>query len=82
VFHSNNTGIDIFAEFAPDNYDEVRGRTFSTKEQTSRNSSMSSTKSSIAYYKRMECNNAMNIDVNMDNNSPALPYETFQKKTI
>ena len=74
MFYSNNTGIDIFAEFTPDNYDKVRGRTILTKEQTSRDSLMSLTKLSTIYYKRMECNNAMNIDIDMDNNSPALPY--------
>ena len=63
VFHSNNAGMDIFAGFAPDNYNKVRGRTLLTKEQTSRDSSMSSTKSSIAYHERMECNNAMNVDI-------------------
>ena len=82
VFHSNNAGINIFAGFAPDNYNEVRDRTLSTKEQTSRNSSISLTKLSIAYYERMECNNAMNVDINMDNNSLALSYETSQKKAI
>ena len=76
MFYSNNTGIDIFAEFTPDNYDKVRGRTILTKEQTSRDSLMSLTKLSTIYYKRMECNNAMNIDIDMDNNSLALSYET------
>jgi len=33
------------------------------------------TKSSIVYYERMEHNNTMNVDVNMDNNSSALSYE-------
>jgi len=74
--------MDIFAGFAPDNYNKVRGRTLLTKEQTSRDSSMSSTKLSIAYHERMECNNAMNIDIDMDNNSLALSYETFQEKAI
>ena len=74
VFYSNNTGMDIFTEFAPDNYDKVRGRTLLTKEQTSRDFSMFSTKLSTIYYKRMECNNAMNIDIDMGNNSLALPY--------
>ena len=82
MFHSNNTGIDIFAGFAPNNYDEVKDRTLSTKEQTSRNSSMSSTKSSIAYHERMEHNNAMNVDININNNSLALSYETSQEKAI
>ena len=74
--------MDIFAGFAPNNYNKVRGRTLSTKEQTSRDSSISSTKSSIVYHERMECNNAMNIDVDMDNNSPALSYKTLQEKAI
>jgi len=74
--------MDIFVEFAPNNYNEMRGRIFSTKEQTSRDSSMSSTKSSIVYHERIEHNNAMNIDVDMDNNSLALSYETSQEKAI
>ena len=82
VFHSNNAGMDIFAGFAPNDYNEVRGRTLSTKQQTSRDSSMSSTKSYIVYHERMECNNVINVDVNMDNNSPALSYETSQEKVI
>ena len=80
MLHSNNAEMDIFVGFAPDNYNEMRGRTLLTKEQTSRDSSMSLTKSSIVYHKRMECNNAMNVDIDMDNNSPALSYETFQEK--
>ena len=43
---------------------------------------MSSTKLSIAYHERIEHNNAMNVDVNMDNNSLALSYETSQEKAI
>ena len=74
--------MDIFAGFAPNNYNKMRGRTLSTKEQTSRDSSISSTKSSIVYHERMECNNTMNIDVDMDNNSPALSYKIPQEKAI
>jgi len=82
MFHSNNVGMDIFARFAPDNYNEVRGRTLLTKEQTFRDSLMSSIKSFIIYHEKIEHNNTMNIDINMDNNSPALSYETSQEKAI
>jgi len=54
----------------------MRWEILSTKEQTSRDSSMSSTKSFIMYCERIEHNNTMNIDIDMDNNSLALPYET------
>ena len=37
---------------------------------------MSSSKSSVVYYEKMELNNAMNVDVDIDDNSPALSYET------
>ena len=76
VSHSNNTGMDIFAESPPNNYDEVKGRSLLTKRNISRDSSMSSSKSSVVYYEKMELNNAMNVDVNIDDNSPALSYET------
>jgi len=77
VSHSNNTGMDIFAESPPNNYDEVRGRSLLTKRNISRDSSMSSSKSSVAYYEKIELNNAMNVDINIDDNSPPLSYETF-----
>ena len=72
---SNYTGMDILSESFPDNYDEVRGRTFLPKVQVSRDSSMSSTKSSVAYYKKMECNNTLNNNIDMDDDSPVLSYE-------
>ena len=74
--------MDILAEIIPDNYDEVRGRISLPKVQAFRDSSMSSTKYSIVYYERMKYNNAMNKDVDMDNNSPALSYKTSQEKAI
>ena len=82
VFHSNNTGMDFFAGFSPDNYDEIRGRSPLTKENIFRNSSMSSLKSSIAYHEKMELNNTMDIDVNINNNSPTLFYKTSQEKAL
>ena len=76
VSHSNNTGMDFFAGSSPDNYDEMRGRSSLTKGNISRDSSMYSSKSSIAYHEKMELNNTMDIDVDIDDNSPALFYET------
>ena len=43
---------------------------------------MSSTKSSVAYHDRMECNNAMVINKVMVDVSPTLSYETDQKKAL
>ena len=82
VSFSNNTGMNIFAEPFPDNYDKVRSRSLSTNKHTSRNSSMSSTKSSVAYHKKMKCNNTMVIDKEMVDISPALSYEIDQKKAL
>jgi len=67
--------MDITAGYSPNKYDEVRGRTFLPKLQVSRDFSMSSTKSSVVYHEKMECNNALNEDLDMDNDSPALLYE-------
>ena len=73
VFPSNHTGMDILPGYSPDNYDEVRERRVSHKSQGSRDLSMSSTKSLVIYYERMECNNE---DVNIDDDSHALSYKT------
>jgi len=82
VFSSNYTGVDkFFAGPSPDNYDEVRGRTSSPNIQVSRNSSVSPTKSSVAYHERIACNNTMIEDINMNDISPELSYETTQEKT-
>jgi len=80
--YSNNTGMDIFVGSSPDNFDEIRGRSLSTKGNISRDSSMSSTKSSIVYHKKMEHNNVMVIDGEMDNISPALFYKIDQEKAL
>ena len=50
----SNTGMDIFSGIAPNNYDEVRGRSLSANANISRDSSMSSTRSSVAYHEKME----------------------------
>ena len=72
----NNTGMDLFAGPYPDNYDEVRGRSLSTNECTSRDFSMSSMKSSVAHHDRIEYNNTMVINKEMVDISPALSYKT------
>jgi len=82
VSHSNNTRMDFFVESSPNNYDEVRSRSLSTKRNISRNSSMFSLKISVVYHEKMELNNAMNVNINIDNNSSALSYETSQKKAL
>ena len=83
VFLSNHTGMDqLFAGPFPDNYNEVRGKTISPSIHVSKDSLVSSTKFSVAYHERMECNNTTIEDVDMDNVSPELPNETTQKKAI
>ena len=73
---------NIFVETASDNYDEVRGRTLSSNIQVSRNSSVSFTKSSVVYHERMEHNNAIIEDVDMNDVSPGLLYDMTQGKAI
>ena len=43
---------------------------------------MFSLKISVVYYEKMELNNTMNVNIDIDNNSPALFYETSQKKAL
>jgi len=74
--------MDIFAGPSPDNYDKVRDRPLPTKGNISRDSSMSFSELSVAHYEKMELNNAMNVDVDIDNNSPALFYKTSQEKAL
>ena len=82
VSHSNNTRMDIFAGPSSDNYNEVRGRPLLTKRNISRNSSISFSKLSVMHHEKMELNNAMNVDIDIDNNSPTLSYETSQEKAL
>ena len=73
--------MDILAGSAPVNSFEVRGRNFSTNKNKSRDSSMSSTISSVTYHERM-ANNSMYIDSEPVNNSSDLSYKTEQEKAI
>ena len=81
VFSPNHTEIDIPVGFVPVNSSEVRGRTSSTEKNYSRNSSMSSTRSSIIYHERM-ANNSMDINQEPANDSPALFRRTKQERTL
>ena len=65
----------------PDNYDEVRGRNLSTNRSISRDVSMSSTKSSVVYHKRMVLNNLNDDNEPMDL-TPALSYKTEQERAL
>ena len=80
--HSNNIGMNFFARSPPDNYDEVKGRSILTKRNIFRDFSMSSLKSFVAYHEKIELNNIMNENINIDDNSLALSYEAFQKKAF
>jgi len=77
----NNMGMDFPTGPIPDNYDEVRGRNLSTNRSISRDTSMSSTKSSVVYHERMVNNNLKDDNKPMDSVS-ALFYETEQKRAF
>ena len=74
MLSSNCMGMDIHTGFVPVNGFEVRGRTSPTEKNFSRDSSMSSTRSSIIYHERM-ANNSMDIDQEPTVESPALSYK-------
>ena len=77
----NNMGMDFPTGPIPDNYDEVRGRNLSTNRSISRDVSMSSTKSSVVYHKRMVLNNLNDDNEPMDL-TPALSYKTEQERAL
>ena len=70
--------MNFSTESLLDNYNEMRGRSPFIDKNTSRDSSISSTKSSVAYHKKM-ANNGMNFN---DDNSPALSYEEEYEKAL
>ena len=82
VSFPSNTGMDFLSGPTPDNYDKVRGRPLSSKGNISRDLSISSMKSFIAYYERMDCNNTMVINNDMDDITPTLSYEDEQEKAL
>ena len=72
--------MDIMSRNTSNKYNKVRDRIYLPKPQSSRASSMSSTKFLVTYYERMECNNSLNKDVDIDNDSPWLSYKTSQEQ--
>ena len=72
-------GMDFSTGPIPDNYDEMKGRTLSTNKSIFRDTSMSSTKSSVIYHERITLNNSKDDDNPIDA-SPELSYETEQEK--
>ena len=74
--------MDILEGPTPDNYKEVRGRMLSANANISRDTSISLMKSSEAYHERMEQNNDMIVNKDINNVSPELPYETSQEKAF
>ena len=82
VFPENCTVMDLPKGFVSVYSFEVRGRTLSTEKNHSRDSSMSSTVSSVVYHKRQTINNGMDVDDEPTIESPALSYETKQENAI
>ena len=66
--------MDKSSGISPRNNVEIRRRTFSIEINLSRDTSMSSTRSSIIYHERM-ANNSMDVDPDPPTDSPALSYE-------
>jgi len=82
VFQADNTEMDILKGSSPNNYNEMRDRSLLADTNISRDSSMSFIKLSVVYHEKMECNNAINVNINMDDFSPELSYEISQEKAL
>ena len=75
-------GIDKSTGTNPINNFETRGRSTSIKRNISRDTSMSSTCSSVAYHEIVTMNNGMNIDIDLPTDFPTLFYEEEQEKEL
>ena len=73
--------MDIPTGPIPNNYDEMRSRTLSTNRSMSRDTSMSSARSSVVYHERIVHNNLKDNDDPMDSTSE-LSYETEQERAF
>jgi len=74
--------MDKSTETDPVNNFEPRGRSTSIERNISRDSSISSTCSSVAYHKRVTMNNGMDIDIDPLIDFSALSYEKKQEKEL
>ena len=77
-----NMGIDKSTETNPSTNNEARGRLSQIKKNLSRDTSMSSTCSSVIYHERVTMNNGIDVNSNPPTESPALFYEEEQEKEL
>ena len=77
-----NTGMDKSTETIPVTNSDSRGKTSSIERNLSRDTSMSSTHSSVIYHKRVTMNNDMDIDSDPPIDVPALFYKEEQEKEL
>ena len=82
VNESSNMGIDKSTGTNPVTNSNSRGRTSSIERNLSRDTSMSSTCSSVAYHERVTMNNGTDIDSDLPTDFPALSYEEEQEKEL
>jgi len=75
-------GMDKFTGTNPVINHETRDRSPHIEKNLSRDTSMSSTCSSIIYHERVAMNNGMDVDSDLPTESPALSNETEQKKAL
>ena len=77
-----NTGMNKSTGTNPITNNETRGRSSRIKKNLSRDTSMSSTCSSVIYHERVTMNNSMDIDSDPPTESPVLSYEEEQEKKL
>ena len=80
VYSLSNMGMDKSTGVNPVNDIKIRGRSSCIEKNLLRDTSISSTCSSVIYHERVTMNNSMDIDSDMPIESPALSYEIKQEK--
>ena len=80
MYPLSNIGMDKSTGVNSVNDIEIRGRSSCIEKNLSRDTSMSSTCSSVIYHERVTMNNGMDIDSDMPVESPTLFYEMEQEK--
>ena len=79
---SINTGMDKSTGTNPGTNNKTRGRSSRIEKNLSRDTSISSTCSSVIYHERVTMNNGMDVDSDPPTESPALSYEEEQEKEL
>ena len=79
---NSNTGMNKSTGTNPVNNSNSRGRTSGIERNLSRDTSMSSTCSSVPYHEKVTMNNGMDIDSDPPTEFPALFYEEEQEKEL